>query len=230
MLLTDLTELKTVLEIDLDDTREDKKLLFFVEYASNWIEEILNRPDLTYKSTTEYYDGTNTKMLCLRRRPVFATPTVYVDMSGYYGTGTGSFNSTTSVLSYGRDFTLKLDWQQKVGPLVVDVSRSGILIRINNVWPKPNTRTPGYLSPWVGPDTGSIKITYTAGYTVDTLPPVFRMATNLLVAKMRYVFPLGLEMNSESYEDRFVSFLMEKKDYFLSLVKPLILPYRNWKF
>lgn len=225
MNLLTLNEAKTFLEISTSDRVEDRKLNFLIEYASAWILEYLNRPDIEYKQRTEYYRGTGTKYLPLRCRPVSSPETIqiYIDSSAYYGATTGAFG-TASALTYGSDFCLQLDIEEAAK------SRSGLLIRINNIWPRPSARQAGYLSPFITPDTGSIKVTYYGGYTVDTLPTNLKLAAQFLIAKLRYIFPLGLEMNSESYEDRFISFAGDKKDYILSLVKPLLISYRNWKW
>lgn len=230
MLWTDLRELKAVLEIDPRNTNEDKKLGFFIEYATAWIEELLNR-DFSFKSRTQYYCGTGTQQLLLRNRPVNPTPpapysaiSVVVDENGNFGQTSGAFTGPTSLpLVLGTDYVLVIDEDN-------GTSRSGILKRINDYWNKPFVRQTGLLSPFVGEDTGSIQVTYTAGFTVDTLPSSLRLACNLLVAKMRYVFPLGIELGSENYEDRSISALMEKKDYLISLVAPLIMTHRNWRF
>ncbi len=156
--------------------------------------------------------------------PPFADITVVHDRNGYFGAASGSFTPpSATTLVYGIDFTLRID--QDDGS-----SRSAILMRINNSWLRPSVRQAGYLSPFIWDDQGSYKVTYTAGWTVDSLPAVFREATNLLVAKMRYVFPLGLIIGSESYEERSFSVIEEKKDYWLSLIRPLLFSYRNYSF
>ena len=222
-ILTDIKELKGILEIDPLDTSEDKKLMFLIEMASQWIEEWLDRPGLFLKARTEYYNGTNTQKLLLRSRPVFTTPTiqVFLDESGYFGSVSGSFDSSLTALTYGEDFALKVD--QEDGS-----SRSGILIRINNLWPRPSVRQAGLLAPFIGEGFGSIKVTYTAGYYVDNLPPVFRLACNILVAQLRYMFPLGFLLASESFEERSISIHIPQKLYFLSMITPMLLPYKNW--
>lgn len=221
MILTDLKELKTILEIPIEDTQEDTKLLFFIEWASQWIEELLNRPGLTRSTRTEYYQGTGTTKLLLRHRPVYTTPTiqVYIDELGHWGATSGSFNTET-LLVYGTDYYLKV--KEEGVP-----SREGILYRDRNVWPKPSVRRTGYLSPYIGEDQGSIKVIYSGGYTLDTLPVQFRMAVSILIAKMRHLFPLGMELSSESYEERGISILANSKTYLLKSVMDLILPYRN---
>lgn len=224
MLWTDLRELKAVLDIHPQDSSEDKKLNFFNEWASAWLEETIGR-QLTLKSRTEYYNGTGTQKLVLRHRPVFTTPTiqVFVDEAGFFGSASGAFDAGTTAFTYGTDFCLQID--QDDGS-----SRSGVLVRINNLWPKPSVRQRGLLSPFIGEGFGTIKVVYSAGYTVDTLPAQLRLACNLLVARLRYIFPLGMEINSDSYEERNIGFVAERDDYILSIVKPMVLQFRNWRW
>lgn len=223
MLLTDLDQLKAVLQIPAGDTSEDVTLGFYATWASAWIEELLDRP-LTYQSRTEYYDGNGTNKLPLKARPVFTTPTiaVNVDESGAWGAPSDSFGSETA-LTWGEDFALKLD--QSNGS-----SRCGLLIRLNDVWPRRAVRSAGLLSPWLEPSLGSIKVTYTAGYTPDTLPEFIRTAAIFLVSKMRHILPLGVELTSESYEERSISWSPSQKNYLLGLVRPLLWTSRNWSW
>lgn len=221
MLFTEIGELKAALEIPLGQKNEDKRLLMFQEWAAEWIGEALNRPDFEVKARTEYYDGTGTMLLPLRFRPVFASPTiaVRVDNHGFWGSASGSFDSTTA-LTYGDHFALKLD--QPDG-----TSRSGILVRIGDVWSKPFYRQRGLLSSYIGPGHGNVRVAYTAGHTADTLPAPLRMAAVTLIAKLRHVFPLGVELTSESYEERSISWTPNQKYYLMSLIRGMIEPYRN---
>ncbi len=222
--ISDLLELKTYLGIDPANTNQDIKLSLFLDVASQWIEEILDRP-LNFKSRTEYYAGTGTQKRLLRARPVYTDPVpqVFLDEMGFYGARSGSFGTTTQ-LTWGTDFVLQLL------PSDEGWCRSGLLIRINNFWPKPPVRERGYLSPYVGDSFGSIKVIYTAGFLYDNLPAPLRMAVNFLVARFNYVWPLGLELNSESYEERSISIVNSEKHKLLALVTPMILPYRNWRW
>ena len=230
MLYTDIRELKSILEIDPLDLSEDKKLFFLIEHASAIIEGFIGQ-DFTFKTRTEFYKGSGTQKLLLRKRPVYPAPaspytaiTVTYDSSGLFGAANNAFaGATSTTYTYGVDYTLQIDADD-------GSSRSGILIRNNMVWTKPNFRQAGWLSPFMGDDTGSFKVVYTAGYSVDTLPAQFRVAANLLVTRMRYLFPLGMAISSESYEERSISLLEEKRDYLMALVKPLLFPFRNWKF
>jgi hypothetical protein len=225
VLFSDLNEIKGYLEIDPGDHSEDKQISFCCEWASKWIEEILARPDLARRERTEYYAGSGTQQLLLRSRPVYATPTIllYLDESGYFGSVAGSFGSTTALV-YGDDFAL--DIRENGQP-----SRSGILVRFGNFWPKPSVRERGILSPYVAQAFGTIKVVYTAGYTMDTLPADLRFACNMLAARIRYQMPLGMELNSENYEDRSIGILADAKNYLISPeIRRILLTYRNWKW
>lgn len=222
-LLSDLTELKTLLEIHPLNTQEDKKLFFLMGLASDWIMELLNRPGLFYKSRTEIYNGNGTMKLPLRSRPVYKDPLprVWFDTAANFGATSGAFGSSTELV-YGSDFCLQTDSDDDTK------SRCGLLIRLGDGWYKPFYRQKGYLTPLQGSDTGSIRVTYTGGYTVDDLPTPLRGGCNFLVARMRYVWPLGVELNSDSYEERNIGVVTSEKEKLLTLVKPMIWTYRNW--
>ena len=224
MLYSDLIAVKKLLDIPPNTTGEDAKLNLLLELASRWIEEILGRQSLELKSRTEYYQGTGTQRLNLNARPVWQSGiTVTIDQStGNFGFASGG-GFTADALTFGTDYTIQAD--QDDGS-----SRCGILVRIGDYWPKPYVRQRGLLSPFIGPDNGSVKVTYFGGYSVDNLPQVIRGACELLVAKLYYVFPLGMEIGSESYEERAISFGAPHKGYLLNMIKPMLIHYRNWKW
>ena len=227
-LITDLKEIKTILDIDQANSSQDAKLLLYAEWATNIISTYLGREQdgIDYKSRTQFYNGSGTQRLLLRNRPVYPNPpdpysdlAVYVDESAYYGTATDAFASTT-LLTYGEDYTLQID--QSDGS-----SRSAILIRISEYWPKPPMRQAGLLSPFVGQDIGSIKVVYTAGWTLDTLPAAFRLAANMIIAQLRELFPAGRWLTGESYEERSISFMIRD---FWDLLESILGPYRNLRW
>ncbi len=225
MLLTDLRELKKILEIDDLDTSEDIKLNFFIEWASSLIVDYLGRDKILDKrSRTEYYNGSGTQKIMLRSTPVFTTPTIrcFVDEEGEFGQASDDFLAGTE-LTYGDEFFLAIDEPD-------GTSRSGLLIKKNGYWPKPVVREAGYLYPFIGEGLGTIKVIYVGGYTTDSLPPSFRAAANLLCAKLRYIFPLGLELTSESYEERAIGMVSGQRNYLLSLIKPILFQYRRWSW
>ncbi len=224
--LVDLAEVKSILEIDPDDTEEDKKLLFLIEMASDWIEELLDRKGLMfYKSRTQYYSGTGTQSLLLNARPVFNPTTIIVKATetGWYGSNNAF--TTATPLTYGSDFCLKLDSEDGL------YSKSGILLRLGSYWLKPWVRTWGLLAPFAGDGLGNIQVTYSGGYTIDTLPSALRMAMSFIVGRLRYTLPIAMETTSDGYADRSIGISPSQKDYLLGMVKPMIMPfYKNWSF
>lgn len=221
---TDLREVKAMLEIDPGDTQEDLKLQFYINQAASLIDDFLGR-GLMFKSRTEFYNGTGTQKLNLRARPVYTSPTIQLweDHDGLFGTETNAFSSSGDEKTYGQDFGLWVDQDD-------GTSRCGILIKKNALWPKPMVRVQGLLTPFVGFPQGNIKVTYSAGYYVDNLPYNFRLAADLLVAKLRNIVPMGMELGSESYEERAVSYIAPQRNYLLSLVAPMLFQHRNWKW
>lgn len=230
MIFSDLRELKKVLDLDPADSSQDYKLLIYAEWATSIINDFLGK-SVDYKSRTQYYSGTGTNALLLKNRPVYAAPsgnfsalTVIEDDNGLWGTASGSFAGTNAnTLTYGQDYTMVID-QDDGG------SRQAILVRVNDCWHRPYVRYNNLLSPYVGQALGNYQVVYTAGFTVDTLPGAFRAAADMLVARLSYIFPLGMELSSESYEERSISLITPQKDYLLALIKPLIFQFKNWRW
>lgn len=232
-LFTDLGELKSVLQIDPDNHNEDFTLGLYNEWTSDIFEQILDR-EFTYATRTWVYPGTGTQKLNLRHRPVYpltgppkasqlphTTLSVVVDDNAAYGFATGAFSGTPLVL--GQDFTIRID-QDDGG------SREAILYNLNDYWPRPFVRQQGELSSFVGPDMGSVQVTSTAGWTVDTLPAAMRMAADMIVTRLRNLFPLGQQLTSESYIERSIGLSEDQRRYLMQLARPFILPFRNWTF
>ena len=220
---TDLREVKAILEIDPGDTSEDLKIGFLIDQAAGLIDDFLGR-NVTFRSRTQYYNGTGTQKLNLRARPVYTSPTIqcWEEDSGFFGQPTDAFPSD-SELTYGEDFVLWVDEDD-------GTSRNGILVRKTAYWPRVMIRERGLLTPFQASGFGNIKVIYSAGYYVDNLPPQFRLAANLLIGKLRYICPLGMELGSESYEERSVSYITPRKNYLLSLIAPILFQHRNWKW
>ncbi len=223
-----------MLEIDPDNTGEDVTLLLYAEQATSIMEEFLGR-DVSLKGRTQYYSGNATQKLPLKFRPVYPVPTnsvyptisVTVDGNGYCGAGTNAF--TGNPLTYGVDYFVQLDSDYD-NDGIDEASRSGLLIRINDYWERPFVRQWNLLTPFLGSGNGNIKVVYSAGWTIDSLPAAFRLAGNLLVSKLRWIFPLGLELSNENYIDRGIGIQANQRDYLLNLIKPILTPFRNWAF
>ncbi len=228
MLLGDLQELKRLIDVPLAKTNEDAKLLFFLDYSTNLIEEFFDRT-LVFKQRTEYLQGTGTAKMLLRYRPVNPNPpysiTLLFDDFGAYGQSPNGFaDPTTQTLTYGTDYIVEIDSED-------NTSRCGILQRINEVWNKPTFRQTGLLSPFIWDDTGSYKVTYWGGYTVDNVPAGIRFACTMMAARMRYLMPLGMELGTDTYEERSISITAESRNYIFSpTIRGVLNQYRNWKF
>ena len=104
-------------------------------------------------------------------RSCACTPVVNVDPNGFWGETTSGFQSNTQLV-YGTDYFLQIDSDD-------GSSKSGLLIRRGDWWPKTFSRQRGLLAPYVTPGYGSVKVTYSAGYTLDTLPSAIRAACEL---------------------------------------------------
>lgn len=218
-----------MLSIPAADTSQDLFLSFLNRYASTWMEELLNRK-FTYQERVEYYSGHGTAKLLLKARPVpnptVVPMTVWVDPNGFYGSTSGAFsnNPPNNPLTYGVDYCLQIDEADG------QVSRSGILIRMQgNLWPQRWYRSTGMLTPFPGDPFGNIKVQYTAGYTVDTLPEPMRLAAFWLVMTLYKMIPMGT-LTSESYQDRAVSYWLPQRRPILAQVWSMCGGYRNWSF
>jgi len=142
--------------------------------AAALIEEYLGRK-VMQATYTEFYSGNGQPFIVLRQRPVQSITALYLDEQAYWADATGAFDPTTTALVEGTDFALDRD--QPDGS-----SRSGLVYKINDYWPRPITSTYGRIAPDLGPRVGNIKITYVAGFLVE--PPDLRLALALTQAHL----------------------------------------------
>lgn len=229
MLLTDILEVKKVLNIPISDTSMDYALNYYIQVATSLIAEFLDRGQFYVQSRTEYYNGSGTQKLLLKHRPVFIDPEpqAWTDLTGMWGEASDAFSGTA--LTFGTDFGV---WLDTVNPTtgVMDKSRCGILVRKSDYWAKPSIRQQGFLSPFIGPSFGNVKVIYTAGYSLADMPAQLRMACIETVAHLKYLFPLGLAISSESYEERHITLDSKNKNFIFGQVKHLISSLKNWRF
>jgi hypothetical protein len=126
--------------------------------AEDWVKRYCNR-DFPYRaSATEYYDGTGTPQLRLKRTPVASIASIYEDWQGNYGYTSGAFPSS-SLLTSGENYALRLD-----SPFNDGLSYSGIVQRIGGVWPYRKRRSTDMLSYNKEPLPGCLKVTYSGGF------------------------------------------------------------------
>lgn len=152
------------------DTYDDT-LRLLIELANYFVETETGRQFATTERT-EYYDGTGTRDLVLRQRPVQSVTNVYVDNSGYYGQAAGAFASST-VLVAGQDYAIIKD-----DPKYPTYSKSGIVRWLGGAavgWGLSAFHPPGLLTSGVHHSgwprgSGNIKVVYTSGWTTAEMP------------------------------------------------------------
>lgn len=222
MLLNDIREVKPSIGIAADNSYSDKIINFYIEYASGLIEEFLGRGDLAKLSRVGFFAGNGKQEVTLPFRPLYpnAVATPFRLWHNRNGKFVDANYTDDDLLTYGEDYSIKPDEPD-------GTSRSGILIRFNAVWELDIAYSSGLLSASLQGVPGSYKVEYTAGYTVDNLPPPIRAACLMLVAKIHHILPFGMEIGSESYEERSISFLAPQRGFLMSLVRPMIMTYQN---
>lgn len=141
-----------------------------------------------------YYDGNGSLFLILRQWPVTSVTSVYVDATGRYGENPdGAFDSTT-LLTYGTDYDLRLDGC--LPGTTTKCSNSGILRRIGFPWPSSWVKRYGQILPRQIQGNGNCKISYVAGFL--TIPADLIVAVGQIVAVMRTMAKKGVMLQSET--------------------------------
>lgn len=117
-------------------------------------------------TVTEYYDGNGYPELPLKRFPISSVSSVYLDTNGWYGQNSSGFASNTQ-LTAGTQY-------------VVDYDKSALmLVSYSQTWPW-SAQGSGWLyaglmrrgASWIAWPKwpGCVKVTYTAGYSLATMP------------------------------------------------------------
>lgn len=101
-------------------------------------------------TATEYYDGDGTPLLVLGRKGVASVSAVYEDRRGFYGDNADGFDIETE-LDAGVGYALQVR-----GP-----DRTGVLVRIDGIWPYVQRRGWRRLSNSKSPCLGCVQVTYT---------------------------------------------------------------------
>jgi len=187
--LTTLDNLKILNGIAPTDTSQDAIYRLLIERCSARI-EVFCRRIFAAANYTEYYAGNGDKLLPLNQRPINTVASVYVDEGGYWGQASGAFAAGT-LLTAGTEYAIRLDGTNGTG-------HSGMLYRIDGVWPKYDAYRPGTISsiPVLAP--GNVKVTYNAGYA--TIPADVAMACEFLVANTKRSIKTGAPISSEGWE------------------------------
>ncbi len=181
--------LKIFLGIESSDTSQDTALDLHIDQCSARIETFCGRV-FAAADYTDYLQGNGDKFLPLKQRPINSVASVYEDIAAMWGQAPDAFAAAT-LLTAGTDYAIVKD--------SAGVGKSGMLYRINSVWPKPLSYVPGNISPQNLEGVGNLKITYNAGFA--TVPSDVQQACCFLVAAVKRIAKLGVPTQSEGWED-----------------------------
>ena len=133
---------------------------------------------------TEYYCGGGDQRIVLRETPVVAVTAVYLDPTAAFGAAAGAFAAST-LLTAGVDYAVD--------------ARSGLLHRLNAVWPCLRQQAPGLLAVELLPALGNVKVIYTAGFAGGPPADLQQAATTLACDLYRWA-DKGGPLRSESLD------------------------------
>lgn len=144
------------------------------------------------KGDSGLYSGESSRYLKVRQRPVRSVTSIYLDLTGRWDQNPdGSFASTT-LLVEGTDYAIRKDGYHGAAA----VSMSGIIEKLNGVWPALQVYQRGVIGPDLQTAQGNIKITYAGGWS--TVPPDITAAAILWVSHLRRIAQAGGFLTSES--------------------------------
>ncbi len=188
--------------LGIKSSADDLRLQAFLDAASQNVSDYCRRRFLQQTYTDVYVGGTNTSTFALPHSPITAVASIHLDNLGRFGQLAGAFPAAT-LLTVGVDYMLPFDGflgddcddSNDTTPCV----KSGLIRRVDSVWPG-ETQYDGGLSSRQGPGAGNIKITYTAGWTQDTMPSVIRAAVCQIAGVIKRSAPFGGLLGSESWQ------------------------------
>lgn len=187
---TSLSVFKARLSITV--TTWDTAIEAVLDGVESTIASMIGSPVLQDASPrTEYYDGVVGTELKLTYRPVVKTGLlVYVDQSGDYGDNPAGGFSSATLLTLGTDYNL-LDVRG-------GYSKSGILVRMNGIWPSMWYRPPNDLASTLVGARGAVKVVYSAGWALADIPPALIQAA-YAEATMLYSMFIGTGKSGQQY-------------------------------
>lgn len=218
MALASVTDVKLHLGIAAATTTYDALLAMMLDQATAAIESYCKRT-FTAASRFEYYSGDDSQVLILRNAPVQSIANLWLDATGYFGDGATPFAAATLLVA-GTDYALARDNDSDS-----QVSRSGIVRRLNGTWPAIKERQPGLITRTRGAGHGNIKVEYTSGY--GTIPADLQAACLQLTA--RFYNNRDMSLNQEQYEDySYTRALPADEAKMIGSVTSLLAPHKKW--
>ncbi len=187
--LITLDNLKTLWGIAADDVANDAQFRALITQCSARIETFCRRK-FAAADYTEYLAGTGERLLPTRQRPINSVASVYEDVNGNWGQGDDPFPAET-LLTAGTDYAIVKDSE--------GLGASGLLYRVNGIWPRYDGYKQGTISPVPATPQGNVKVTYNAGFTI--IPYDVQQACAFLCAAVKRTIKLGAPTASEAWED-----------------------------
>lgn len=195
MALTTVALVKARLGIAATSTAQDALLTEIVAEADSTLKNYLGQ-NVEQATYTEYYLGNGRRELLLRQLPVMSITSIALDADGYFGYGENPF-ATGDLLTAGVDYALDRSSNS-------EGSGSGIVYRINAVWPAASEFSRNLLTTGIAAATGNIKVVYVAGYS--SVPKRFQAWATRLACWKYATDSRGVAMQSESHSDSAYSY------------------------
>jgi hypothetical protein len=201
MALIDLATAKTFLGLSTD--AEDSLIALLCDQVDSHVKNELQRdiervvyPGGAINGTGDsgYYDGDGSRFIRPKQYPILeGTVSAWLDYTGRFGKNPDGSFATATQLVEGTDFVLVTDGC--LPGTTTKCSYSGLIERVNGVWPRLRRFTPGQISPNAGSLLGCIKLVYSAGFS--TVPPDLQLACCEILAYVRRNRKKGGPIQSE---------------------------------
>jgi hypothetical protein len=192
--LTNLAELYGYIGETSTTDADAKMYLGLLTAAESAVKRICGR-QFVRQTVTEFLDGNGLQAISLRETPIQSITSVYLDTSGYYGQGTNSPFGSTTLLTAGADYFLKID--NNLG-----TSDCGLLYRTGKVWPSSMNYVQYNNIPRLtginGPAFGAIKVVYSGGFSC--VPEDIKQAVFGIVQDRKGAIPQGVSLAGEGFE------------------------------
>lgn len=186
----------------ITSTADDLRLQGILDEASETVAAYCRRRFLQ-QTYTEYLGGTNAPNLLLKQAPIaYGSVSVWLDPTGRFDDNPAGAFASSTLLTLGTDYSMVWDGTLGDESEAADstkVCKSGLIRRISSVWPGA-VRLDSGLTGQMVPGSGNIKVTYTAGWTMATIPRAVAGAVCDVATTIERASPYGGLLNSESWQ------------------------------
>jgi len=170
----------------------------------------------------EYYDGNGAHTLPLRTP--FVSPTdleVYLDQTGYYGTGPSAFAAAT-LLAEGTNYVMRREGGIGKSGVLIKLPGAGNSLTFPSDWIFGGRGGLTYNVPPQWPyGVGNVKVVCTYGFADDAVPQDIKLAISMVVAVVRNSTKYGWPLSSESLGGYSYSLSINQAEDFASVRRQL---------